>query len=219
MSKKNKEDIIMESMHILDAIKNCGGEQPTMRGLAEVVGCAPTKLYSLGKKPIPGQVYDPNVTNWDAISAYVETKLVVDPEVEGCHTMEDAVKAALEVDAYNKEHGTRRGTGGSNLIEVDGEMIPKRKSAMFEMGNENESFVCFKKDANVYKIVYQTESYTTVRPVTAEGEFASNELKTVSNLTLNTKCVAPAQMTEAINARFSGAYAEQSTETENASQE
>lgn len=217
MSKK--ETVTMETMHILDAIKNCGGEQPSMRAISEVIGCAPTKLYSLGKKPIPGQVYDPNVTNWDAINAYVETKLVVDPEVEGCHTMEDVVKAALAVDAYNKEHGTRRGNGGSNLIEVDGEMIPKRKSAMFEMGNENESYICFKKDANVYKIVYQTESYTTVRPVTAEGEFASNELKTVSNLTLNTKCVAPAQMPEAIEVRFSGAYAEQSAETENASQE
>lgn len=197
----------MEFNHILDAVKNCGGETPTMRAIAMAVDCAPTKLYSLGKKPVPGQVYDPSVTNWDAINAFLGTK-IVEPEQDGFHSMEDIVNAAYEMEQVIKSQDGRRGTGtGNNLIEVDGEKIPARKSAKFEMGSEQESFICLKKDANVYKIVYQTMSHTILRPVNEAGEFVSNELRAVSNLTLNTKCIPPVRMDAAIQERFSGEYA------------
>ena len=115
------------------------------------------------------------------------------------------------------ENVTARVATGSNLIDVDGGKMPKRKSVMFEMGNEQESLICFKHDAGVYKMVYQTTGYTAIREVNEDGTFAKEEIRVVSNSTLNTKCVPPTVLTQAIADRFSGAYAEQTaTETPDA---
>ena len=103
--------------------------------------------------------------------------------------------------------------------DVDGGKMPKRKAAMFDMGSEQESLICFKHDAGVYKMVYQTLGYTAIRQVNEDGSFAKEEIRVVSNSTLNTKCVPPTVMAQAIADRFSGAYAEQTaTESENANQ-
>lgn len=192
----------MSNIHFLDSVANNGGNQPSMRAIAEAFGVTTNTLYSRGKKPIAGQVYDPEATNWDAISEYLNTKV---PEGENMDTM---VAKAIEIDKEYQVNVRSRSASGNNLIEVDGVMIAKRKAAMFEMGSDQESFLCFKDDGNVYKMVYQTESHTVIRPVDETGEFASNELRVLSNGTINTKCIAPVRLQEAIEYRFSGKYAE-----------
>lgn len=187
--------------NVLDAVSKNGGVQPSIRALADVFGVTTNALYTRGKKPVVGAVYDPEATNWDAISEYLMGKM---PEGEDMVSM---VAKANEKDAWYKENSVSRAPAGSNLIEVDGEMIPKRKSAMFEMDSEQASFICFKHDPAVYAMVYQTESFTAVRPVNEDGSFASNELRVLSNGTINTKCVPPTTMVAAIAERFSGEYA------------
>lgn len=196
------------TIHVLDAIRNLGGKEPSLKAFALALEVSPTRVYAIARKPIPGAVYDPDAANWDALSTFFAGKLVADDQ-EGYHSMEDLVTAAIEKDEWLKENDGRRAgaVSGSNLIEVDGEKIPMRKAAIFEMGSEKESLVCFKKDVNVYKMVYQTASFTVLRPVAEDGSFAKSELKVVSNLTLNTKCVVPCDMERAIKERFSGEYA------------
>ena len=191
------------NIHFLDAVAQNGGVQPSFRAVAEVFGVTTNALYSRGKKAIPGQVYDPEATNWEAITAYLESKM---PEGEDMVSM---IAKANEKDEWYKENAPTRGrvSAGVTMIEVDGEMIAPRKSSMFELGGEQESLLCFKHDAKVYKMVYQTESFTCVRPVNEDGSFASNELRVLSNATINTKCVPPTQMAAGIQSRFSGEYA------------
>lgn len=196
------------SINILDAVAQNGGVQPSVRAIAAVFDVTPNAIYTRGKKAIPGQVYDPEVTNWDAISAYLESKM---PEGEDMVSM---IAKANEKDEWFKENAPVRTPAGVSLIEVDGEKIAPRKSAMFEMGSEQESYLCFKHDEHVYKMVYQTLSFTAVRPVNENGSFASNELRVLSNATINTKCVSPMQMVAAIAERFSGEYAAKRAEAE-----
>ena len=206
--------------NILDVINEIGGEELSMRAIATVIGVNPSRMYAIAKKPVAGQMYDPEATNWDAISAYVESKLAE----KNFEDMKAFVTAAQEVDAELKANIRRVAVPGANLIEVDGEKVSARKSAKFEMGGENESYICFKHDALVYKMVYQTEGYTVLRPVNSDGTFAMEMLRVVSNGTLNTKCVPPTTLATAIEDRFSGAYAEQlaaekaKKEAENANQ-
>lgn len=190
-------------VNVLDAVAQNGGVQPSMRALAEVFNITTNALYTRGKKAIPGQIYDPEATNWDAISEYLNGKM---PEGEDMVSM---IAKANEKDEWYKENAPSRArsSAGATLIEVDGEMIAPRKSSMFEMGGEQESLLCFKHDATVYKMVYQTMSFTVVRPVNEDGSFASNDLRVLSNATINTKCVPPMTLAAAIAERFSGEYA------------
>ena len=198
-------------MHVLDSIKTVNeGKEIGLRAFAEVLGCPATRLYAKAKTPIAGQVYDPSVTNWDALNEYFLTKLAEEKPV--AKDMDELVKLAVEKEAWLKENKPVRATAGSNLIEVDGVKIPKRKASIFEMGSEQESLLCFKHDPAVYKMVYQTQSHTAIREVKPNGEFAKDDVRVISNGTLNTKCVPPTSMKKAIEERFSGAYTE-ATET------
>lgn len=233
MSKKNQ---VMENtneamentnevkfMHVLDAIREVAkGVEPSLKGFALALDVPPTRLYAKAKTPIAGQVYDPEAKNWDALNEFFVSKL--EAEDAAYASMEELVMAAADKDKWLAENVHARVATGSNLIDVDGGKMPKRKAAMFEMGSEQESLICFKKDANVYKMVYQTLGYTCIRAVNEDGSFAKEEVRVISNATLNTKCVPPYTMAQAIADRFSGAYAEQtnsegSAESENANQE
>lgn len=197
--------------HVLDAVKTvAGGIEPSLRAFALALDIPAARLYAVAKKPVAGQVYDPEARNWDALNEFFIGKLTAGSEDSAYASMEDLVAMAAEKDNWLKENSVRNVSAGtSNLVEVDGEMIPKRKSAKFDMGNDQESLLCFKHDAVVYKMVYQTESFTVVRPVAKDGAFTSNELRVLSNATINTKCVPPTTLSKAIEDRFSGAYAEQ----------
>lgn len=216
MSEQNEtiEQVTMESVsHILDAVATCGGVEPSLKAIALTLNVAPTRVYAVAKKPIPGQVYDPDATNFDSVSAFVAGKIGQNVAAEGesevvYTSMEQFVEAAIAKDEWLKENDGRKvSTAANNLIEVDGNMMPKRKAAMFEMGDERESLICFKKDENVYKIVYQTMGYTCLRAVNADGSFAKEEVRVISNATLNTKCVSPSLLPQSIADRFSGEYA------------
>lgn len=221
MSKKNiNENTAAEvaTMHILDAIREFnGGEEISLKAFALALDIPATRLYAIAKRPIIGQVYDPNAKNWDAISEFLTNKVTAaDATIT---SLEELVAVAVEKEKWMAENATARVATGSNLIDVDGGKMPKRKAAMFEMGGEQESLICFKHDAGVYKMVYQTLGYTAIRQVNEDGTFAKEEIRVVSNSTLNTKCVPPTIMAQAIADRFSGAYAEQTaTESENANQ-
>jgi len=217
MSKKNTVDEVA-TMHILDAVREFnGGEEISLKAFALALDIPATRLYAIAKRPIVGQVYDPNAKNWDAINEFLTAKVSA-PDAT-ITSIEELVKVAAEKEKWMAENATARVATGSNLIDVDGGKMPKRKSAMFEMGNEQESLLCFKHDAGVYKMVYQTLGYTAIRQVNKDGSFAKEEIRVISNATLNTKCVPPTTMKQAIDDRFSGAYAEQTaTESENANQ-
>lgn len=190
--------------HILDAIANVAdGHEPSMKAIANLLDVPTTRLYAKARTPKPGEVYDPQAINWDKISEYVASFLDVD--TTPWDNMEDFVLEAARVDEEIAANPGRRTSVSKQTVDVDGEQMPIRKTAMFELGNENESLVCFKKDANVYKIVYQTAGYTVLRVIDKEMNLHET-LKVVSNLTLNTKCVPPCTMKEAIEKRFSGEY-------------
>lgn len=192
--------------NVLDAIRDCGGVEPTIKAFALALNIPVTRLNNIAKRPIAGQVWDPEFINWDALNEFFILKLK-DDKVEYTN-MVDLVVAAQQKDEYLKQAGTRH-TGistGANLIDVDGGKMPARKAKMFEMGSEAESLLCFKKDAGVYRIVYQTLGYTAIRQVNADGEFCAELVRVLSNGTLNTKCVPPTEMAKAIEERFSGEY-------------
>lgn len=195
--------------HISDAIKDAGLEPekvPSLKAFSLALGVTVTKLNNTAKVPVPGQVYDPTVTNWDALNEYFKMKLkdVACP----IKSMGELVQIAIEKQEWLDQSAVRRtgSTAGSNLIDVDGGKMPRRKADMFEMGGEHESLICFKKDAGVYKMVYQTAGYTCVRAVDEDGNFTQELVRVVSNGTLNTKCVSPSEMANAIADRWSGEY-------------
>lgn len=208
----------VEMKHILGVIRDVnGGEEISLKAFALALDIPATRLYAIAKRPIIGQVYDPNAKNWDAINEFLTNKVTAaDATIT---SLEELVLVAVEKEKWMAENATARVATGSNLIDVDGGKMPKRKAAMFDMGSEQESLICFKHDAGVYKMVYQTLGYTAIRQVNEDGTFAKEEIRVVSNSTLNTKCVPPTSMAQAIADRFSGAYTEQTaTESENVSQ-
>lgn len=223
MSNKNENAIpevetAVEMKHILDVIRDVnGGEEISLKAFALALDIPATRLYAIAKRPIIGQVYDPNAKNWDAINEFLTNKVTAaDATIT---SLEELVTVAVEKEKWMAENATARVATGNNLIDVDGGKMPKRKAAMFDMGSEQESLICFKHDAGVYKMVYQTLGYTAIRQVNEDGTFAKEEIRVVSNSTLNTKCVPPTSMAQAIADRFSGAYTEQTaTESENVSQ-
>lgn len=187
---------------------------PTLKAYAGVFDLNPVRLYSVAKQPKEGVVYDAKVYNWDAIERFINRRL--DAE-RGLATLEDVVRAALEVDEQLKQadgrRGHNRGEGGSygEKVEVDGRMIAKRRFANFEM--ENGQMVCLRKDPDVYAIVLQTASHTVLRPLAealvegAEPVFKGNDIKVISNGMLNLKGVGPSALEASIKERFSGEYA------------
>ena len=189
--------------------------QPTLKAIAAVFDLNPVRLYSVAKQPKEGVVYDAKVYNWDAIERFINRRLDAD---KGLATLEDVIDAALikdeELKASDGRRSSNRGEGSAwnAKIEVDGQMIAKRRFANFE--KENGCLVTLKKDPEVYAIVLQTASHTVLRPVicaekNADGEyfFKGNDIKVISNGMLNMKGTGPSALEASIEERFSGEYA------------
>ena len=188
---------------------------PTLKAIAAVFDLNPVRLYSVAKQPKEGVVYDAKVYNWDAIERFINRRLDAD---KGLATLEDVIDAALikdeELKASDGRRSSNRGEGSAwnAKIEVDGQMIAKRRFANFE--KENGCLVTLKKDAEVYAIVLQTASHTVLRPVICaekneDGEyfFKGNDIKVISNGMLNFKGTGPSALDASIEERFSGEYA------------
>ena len=188
---------------------------PTLKAIAAVFDLNPVRLYSVAKQPKEGVVYDAKVYNWDAIERFINRRLDAD---KGLATLEDVIDAALVEDEKLKASDGRRssnrgeGSAWNAKIEVDGQMIAKRRFANFE--KENGCLVTLKKDAEVYAIVLQTASHTVLRPVICaekneDGEyfFKGNDIKVISNGMLNFKGTGPSALEASIEERFSGEYA------------
>ena len=188
--------------------------QPSLKAIAAVFDLNPVRLYSVAKQPKEGVVYDAKVYNWDAIERFINRRLDAD---KGLATLEDVIAAALvkdeELKASDGRRSSNRGEGSAwnAKIEVDGQMIAKRRFANFEM--ENGCMVTLKKDPEVYAIVLQTASHTVLRPVICaekvDGEYAfkGNDIKVISNGMLNMKGTGPSALEASIQERFSGEYA------------
>jgi hypothetical protein len=178
---------------------------PTLKAIAAVFDLPTQRLYSVAKQPKEGEVYDAKVFNWDAIERFITRRL--DAE-KGLATIEDVIDAALVKDAELKEQDGRRsanrGEGRNEKITVDGKEVAVRKYKNFEM--EADTYVCLRKDPNVYKIVMQTLTHTVLRAVGKDGEFVSEAVKCISNSMLNMKGAGPASIEEAIQKRFNGEY-------------
>lgn len=190
---------------------------PTLKAIAAVFDLNPVRLYSVAKQPKEGVVYDAKVYNWDAIERFINRRLDAD---RGLATLEDVIDAALKKDeelkATDGRRSSNRGEGAAwnAKIEVDGQMIAKRRFANFEM--ENGCLVTLKKDAEVYAIVLQTASHTVLRPVicaekteAGEWQFKGNDIKVISNGMLNFRGTGPSGLDESIAKRFSGEYAKE----------
>ena len=188
---------------------------PTLKAIAAVFDLNPVRLYSVAKQPKEGVVYDAKVYNWDAIERFINRRLDVD---QGLATLEDVIAAALvkdeELKASDGRRSSNRGEGSAwnAKIEVEGQMIAKRRFANFE--KENGCLVTLKKDAEVYAIVLQTASHTVLRPVicaekneAGEYFFKGNDIKVISNGMLNFKGTGPSALQASIEERFSGEYA------------
>lgn len=188
---------------------------PTLKAIAAVFDLNPVRLYSVAKQPKEGVVYDAKVYNWDAIERFINRRL--DPD-KGLATLGDVIDAALVKDEELKASDGRRrsnrgeGSAWNAKIEVDGQMIAKRRFANFEM--ESGCLVTLKKDAEVYAIVLQTASHTVLRPVicaerneAGEYFFKGNDIKVISNGMLNMKGTGPSALEASIEERFSGEYA------------
>lgn len=189
--------------------------QPTLKAIAAVFDLNPVRLYSVAKQPKEGVVYDAKVYNWDAIERFINRRLDAD---KGLATLEDVIDAALikdeELKASDGRRSSNRGEGSAwnAKIEVDGQMIAKRRFANFEM--ENGCLVTLKKDPEVYAIILQTASHTVLRPVlcaekneAGEYFFKGNDIKVISNGMLNMKGTGPSALEASIEERFSGEYA------------
>lgn len=178
---------------------------PTLKAIAAVFDVHTQRLYSVAKQPKEGEVYNAKVFNWDAIERFITRRL--DAE-KGLGTVEDVIDAALVKDTeFQEQDGRRsanRGDAKHEKITVDGKEIAVRKYKNFEM--EADTYVCLRKDANVYKIVMQTLTHTVLRAVNADGTFASESVKCISNSMLNMKGAGPASIEEAIQKRFNGEY-------------
>ena len=184
--------------------------QPSLKAIAAVFDLNPVRLYSVAKQPKEGVVYDAKVYNWDAIERFINRRLDAD---KGLATLEDVIAAALVEDEKLKASDGRRssnrgeGSAWNAKIEVDGQMIAKRRYANFEM--ESGCLVTLKKDAEVYAIVLQTASHTVLRPVNSKDatDFKGNDIKVISNGMLNMRGTGPSALEASIEERFSGEYA------------
>ena len=188
--------------------------QPTLKAIAAVFDLNPVRLYSVAKQPKEGVVYDAKVYNWDAIERFITRRLDAD---QGLATLADVIEAALKKDEELKANDGRRssnrgeGSAWNAKVEVDGQMVAKRRFANFEMANG--CLVTLKKDAEVYAIVLQTATHTVLRPVICaekiDGEYAfkGNDVKVISNGMLNMKGTGPSALQASIDERFSGEYA------------
>lgn len=188
---------------------------PSLKAFAGVFDMNPVRFYSVAKQPKEGVIYDAKVFNWDAIERFITRRLDAD---NGLATLEDVVKKALEVEEELKAADGRRssnrgeGSAWNAKIEVDGQMIAKRRFANFEM--ENGQFITLKKDPEIYAIVLQTASHTVLRPVNSvaktdagEYDFKGNDIKVISNGMLNMKGTGPSALADSIKERLSGEYA------------
>lgn len=190
-------------MSITEIMEKVG--TPTLKAIAAVFDVPTQRIYSVAKQPKEGEVYDAKVFNWDAIERFITRRL--DAE-KGLATVEDVIAAALvkdeELKAQDGRRSANRGEGKNEKITVDGKEVAVRKYKNFEM--EADTYVCLRKDANVYKIVMQTLTHTVLRPVGKDGEFCSETVKCISNSMLNMKGAGPASIEEAIQKRFNGEY-------------
>ena len=190
-------------MKITEIMETLG--TPTLKAIAAVFDVPTQRIYSVAKQPKEGEVYDAKVFNWDAVERFITRRL--DAE-KGLATIEDVITAALAKDVEFKEQDGRRsvnrGEGRNEKITVDGKEVAVRKYKNFEI--DADTYVCLRKDACVYKIVMQTLTHTVLRPVNADGTFASETVKCISNSMLNMKGAGPASIEEAIQKRFNGEY-------------
>lgn len=210
---KNKETAEVQYTNNIERIMAELGT-PSLKAFAGVFDLNPVRFYSVAKQPKEGVVYDAKVFNWDAIERFITRRLDAD---KGLATLEDVVKAALVVEEELKQSDGRRssnrgeGSAWNAKIEVDGQMIAKRRFANFEM--ENGQMVTLKKDPEVYVIVLQTASHTVLRPLAealvegADPVFKGNDIKVISNGMLNFKGTGPSALEASIRERFSGEYA------------
>lgn len=178
---------------------------PTLKAIAEVFGLNAVRIYSVAKQPKEGEVYDAKVFNWDAIERFIMRRLDAD---KGLPDLQSVIDRALEIDVELKAQDGRhsaRSTGGSKeMVMVDGKSIPARKFPSFTGVG---ALICLKRDANVYRIVYQTASHTVLIPVADNaGTPASQDVRVISNTMLNFKGIGPSQLEEAVKSRFDGTY-------------
>lgn len=137
-----------------------GIAKPSLKQLAEVLGCPIDRLRSIARKPIPGEAYDPKATNWDAIEAFITNRL----EKTGYDSLEDVYAAALEVEVKTSSRAAGIKT---EMLNVDGsDTTPARK-----LNVQPGDLVHDKKTDADYEVEYVNATIVVYHPVNvAEGK-------------------------------------------------
>lgn len=198
------------SMSIQEAIEVLG--TPTLKSIAGVFDLTAVRLYAVAKQPIPGQTYDPNVKNWDAISKFVERRF---DEEKNIGSFEAVITRALELDAEAALTSRRRGRapgekgnyGYQKKVVIDGVETVALRYDYMSAESEVKKPIVLKDDAHMYSIVYQTVTNTVLRPIDAEGNVVGHDLRMLGNFMYNTKIVTDAAYAEELESRKDGTFA------------
>lgn len=141
---------------------NNGVSRPSLKQIAEVLGCPVDRVRSYARKPIPGEPYDPKAINWDAIDAFITGRL----EKTGYETLEEVYEAALAVEVKT----TSRASGVKTMmLDVDGsETTPARKIAVIP-----GDLIHDKKTDTDYEVEYASDTIVVYHTLeVAEGKIA-----------------------------------------------
>jgi len=187
---------IVTNYRLLEVIEDLG--KPTLTSLGEVINVKRRQMYAIGKSPDADNIfYNGHEFNWKAIERFIINR--IDPNSD-LNDLESVVAAALKIDAVKKGNKLRK-TNNQRVqqIEVDGNLIVTLKHPQYDLlfsdwervHPSGARIIVFRKDPNVYKIVMQTRSHTLVRSIDDTGEYDSDELKVITNSTLNFRAVSP----------------------------
>lgn len=159
------------------------GKEVSLKAIATVLGLPQQRIYGVAKQPIAGQVFDPHVYNWGAISKLIEKR--IGKEGDQFQTVEAVYDAALAADDSFATSDKRRGPHGASKAEIDlgnGEKMPARRK---EIHLDDEIFLKGRKDT--LKVVYFTDTHVVLNSV------GTTSLTCLSNWTFNQKVTsAPA---------------------------
>lgn len=183
---------------------------PSLRAIAATLNLqSQQRLYNIAKQPIPGETYDPKVINYNAIVQFINRQLSKSASApineltnEPFQSTEEVLQAAAEWDA-DPANASQRGGGRRS-----GGTTPKdnsvRKFSFWNLSDENpDPYLCLRNDPHVYRIVYQTQTHTVLRPIVNEdGDWLDESVRVTSNSVLNQKGVGPSAINAEVARRF-----------------
>lgn len=173
---------------LMEAMVNAGytmeeKDHPTLKAIAETMGIPAQRLYNVGKRPVPGEIFEVGKINWAALNAFVLKRLGADnAEIKD---MAELISKAKELDEKYKAAGVSRGRRAAapakdDIIFEDGTSTPARK---VEIALGQRVMIRGEKKGIVYTVVYETPAGLCLQ------EEKKPLLKAMGNWTANQKLI------------------------------